>query len=323
MFTARRCFQALLLFATLLTNPFVEETTASASLPSPRQAAALRGTLLQDLSDGRLDSFTLIDAGLIASGVGDSVEWRSYQEKVEALWLRLEKESWSRHNDSNTGKRLLQWLHKNTLHKYDLSATDLRKTLGEGNFNCVTSTILYKSACDRIGLNAVVIESPVHVFCKLTVSGKPRIIETTLEDGFDYEDSFESFRKVGLKFKLFTQKEMEEKGEEAIYAELLYQRREIESARLVSLIFMNQALELTQQENYPAALELLQEVEKVLEDDEDFKSTYCLVACEVARLELLKKNADKAFELALDGMTKAPRSLQQSLELRTILVLQR
>ncbi len=319
MVTTRFQSRAVILLFILLVKPFVEDAAARFSLPPDQPVAALRAAVLQDLSDGTLDSFTLIDASLIASGVADSVEWRGYQEKVEALWQRLDDESWSRRNEPNTGKRLLQWLHKNTLHKYNLKCTDLRKTLGEGDFNCVTSTILYKAACDRLGLQATVIETPVHVFCKLGGDDKARVIETTLEDGFDYPDAFESFRKIGLKFKLITQKELQEKGEENIYAELLYKRKEIASARLVALIFSNHATELAQQENYPAAFELLQEIENIFGEDEDFNATYCLIAYEVARQELLKKNSDKAFEISLTGMSKAPRALQQTLELRTLL----
>ena len=78
---------------------------------------------------------------------------------------------------------LLAALHRQVLvGGYDKEASDLRRTLASGDFNCLSALVLYVELCRRAGIDLEIWSLPGHVFCRL--AGPPEVrIEPTHRAG--------------------------------------------------------------------------------------------------------------------------------------------
>lgn len=62
---------------------------------------------------------------------------------------------------------LLEELHRLMLvGGYDAQASDLRRSLRAGAYNCVSATVLYQSLCAEIDLPVRAVAAPAHVYCR-------------------------------------------------------------------------------------------------------------------------------------------------------------
>lgn len=164
----------------------------------------LEEALFDDAADGRLDDHTLLSAALIACGVEDAEELRHWQSE-RAKWLALFRESngakpargvapgsagASPSLDKQLAASLFAFMHERVLDGgYHLSATDLRDTLAQGRFNCVSSSVLYQSLGQELGLKLVGLEVPGHALARLYPSeGEPINVETTCPSWFRLKD---------------------------------------------------------------------------------------------------------------------------------------
>lgn len=86
-------------------------------------------------------------------------------------------------------KALLVRLHgpNGPLRRYDARASSLRELLGEGRYNCVSASVLYNLAAERIGVDASAELLPTHARSLVHVPGTPNpvVVETTSSAGFD------------------------------------------------------------------------------------------------------------------------------------------
>jgi len=286
-----------------LVNLSSARETVSAQQPG-KSLETLRAALISDLADSSLERFTLLEAGLIASGVADSSELQKYLALNEALFKPLDGEAWVRRNEARTGKKLLQWLHKTAFRKYTFEETDLRKTLSDGEFNCVTATILFAAACQRYNLKACFIETPIHVFCKFFSPDRARVVETVYAEGFDFPDARQIFQETALATKYITEKDLQTQGIAKLYAKFVEDYREISTARLTQLIFFNQMTHLLQQARYNDALALAQEVDSLFTSDKKFRINYEVIIAKIANQELQQKNSERALALLLPALQK-------------------
>jgi tetratricopeptide (TPR) repeat protein len=129
--------------------------------------------LLADAQDGELGQFDLLSACLIAGGVSDAEELAKQRrllivaiddvlgqdlvigtaaERAEVLWQRL-------HAEVLTGR-------------YDKEATDLRRVMATGDFNCLSATVLFGALCERANIPVEYWSQPGHVYCRLSVHGQ-------------------------------------------------------------------------------------------------------------------------------------------------------
>ncbi|TVS19303.1 MAG: tetratricopeptide repeat protein [Planctomycetaceae bacterium] len=147
-------------------------------------ASPLEGRLLEEMAEGRLERFSLLEAGLIASGVDCPVELSQYVDRFTTVTYQAFLSSDSVATDAAIqADELLQRLHRLVLiGDYDPFCTEIDRTLATGTFNCVTSTILFQYLARLHGLTVTTIGQPDHVFCR--IPGYPPItIETTSPQG--------------------------------------------------------------------------------------------------------------------------------------------
>jgi tetratricopeptide (TPR) repeat protein len=147
-------------------------------------ASPLEAQLLEDMADGQLQQFSLLEAALIASGVDSPTVLTSYTERFSVILQRSFEVPQDQVPDAgHEARAILDWLHHHVLTgDYQPACTEIDRTLETGNFNCVTSTILYRCLADAHGVTVETLSQPDHVFCRAPGS-PPIIIQTTSPTG--------------------------------------------------------------------------------------------------------------------------------------------
>jgi len=177
--------------------------------------------LLDDAADGRLDQHTLLRAALIASGATEPQQIARYERRVacliDQLRAALAKQPGSAAEtaapqraageraapqqtagekatpEQTAGERvtaeaILRFMHQEVFSGgYQLPHTDLRRTLDEGRYNCVTGTVLYLTLAEALGIEGCGLEMPRHAMVRLMLAGRAVDVETTCAEWFSLE----------------------------------------------------------------------------------------------------------------------------------------
>jgi tetratricopeptide (TPR) repeat protein len=162
----------------------IDTQAAPKAILHDEEVTSLEKRFFNDLSDGVLNKFSLYDAFLIASQIKDESPFQRYKSDLLGL-RRLILQSVPKSNDpSVTGQRLLTALHKHALHKYYLQSFAFN-LLANGEFNCLTSAVLYGMLAGDLGLKVKGVFTDNHAYCILETPTGPKIIQTTVPYGFD------------------------------------------------------------------------------------------------------------------------------------------
>ena len=260
----RSRFVAIALFSTILSSPVLAGPKGKAqgyrySVPPDKAFAVLakldpvfgeskpisedEKRLFADAADGKLDTVSFDEACLIASGATDHAKLQAYLKKLD----ELEKQARAALGDAKTpyekGKKLLEFIHAGPMAKgYVGGQTNLDTLLDTGNFNCVSSAVLYNVLGRRFGLDLWAIEIPEHVFSCLHDGDKRIEIETTNKLGFDPSRDPEARKKVMPAGKVY------------MPARNTKDRREINELQLVAVICSNQSVELSKANKHREAI---------------------------------------------------------------------
>jgi tetratricopeptide (TPR) repeat protein len=244
----------------LLVGP-VPESPEPGHLPwTLEPASPLEAELLEDVANGQLERFSLLEAALIASGVDNTASLDAFSHQFWQI-SRQRFESRSPTADrSHEARALLDWLHENLLTgDYHPACTEIHRTLQTGAFNCVTSTILFRCLADSHGLTIQVLGQPDHVYCRLSGS-PPVIIQTTSPHGVMDPTPPDRLPVSNNSAKTLPVAE-----------------RLLSDVQLVGKIYYNRGVLLLEQGSYAAALPHL--VRAVQLDTEDLVARGNLIAC--------------------------------------------
>jgi hypothetical protein len=136
--------------------------------------------LFDDAIDSKWDEHTLLEAALIAGGVRDANQLAESADRFDRL---AEKAAGSIEEELSAellATKLFDFMHREILVSgYELECTDLAATLEHGQFNCVSSTVLFNCLAARFGLHPVGMELPGHAMSRLHLGGKHVDVETT------------------------------------------------------------------------------------------------------------------------------------------------
>jgi tetratricopeptide (TPR) repeat protein len=147
--------------------------------------------MLTEAATGKLKSFTMTEAALIASGAVEPAERKKYLEQMDQLEAMARAKLDGAETVAERGERLLKFLHTMPMKSYELTQTDLTVVLDKGTFNCVSSAVLYNLMASRLGLNVKAMSIPAgpgrsgHAFSVLCDGDKQIPVETTNALGFD------------------------------------------------------------------------------------------------------------------------------------------
>jgi tetratricopeptide (TPR) repeat protein len=145
--------------------------------------------LLADASDGRWDRFRLLDAALIAEGCTDSQTLQACRYKLQAV---IDKLSGTRPPAALIDGQLPEALRYtfDTLHtellrgRYRANATAVSTALIDGDYNCVSATVLFHCLCEAQGIPVTALVSNTHVYCRVRMGQGAWDVQTTCAEWF-------------------------------------------------------------------------------------------------------------------------------------------
>jgi hypothetical protein len=125
----------------------------------------LNGQLLADARDARLDRFDFVTACLIAGGVSETGELAELRSRYDELTARIELPSLASFPREELAAELQRRLHREILiGDYHSTASDLRLTIGHGDYNCLSAVAIYWDLCRAAGIELSIWSQPGHVF---------------------------------------------------------------------------------------------------------------------------------------------------------------
>ena len=191
-------------------------------------------SLFEDAKDGKLDTWSFAEAALLASGVTEKERRAAYVARIDALVADARKATEGGKTAFEKGEQLLKWLHAGAMAKgYRSEQTDVSVILDTGTFNCVSSAALYNIIGRRLGLDLRAIEVPDHAFSILYDGSSHADVETTNAAGFNPSRDPRALKA----FEAQT-------GFRYVPDHHRGQRREVDEAGLVAIIFYNHGVGL-------------------------------------------------------------------------------
>jgi len=144
----------------------------------------MEAVLVAEASAGALGKLTLLDAALIASGTPDAL-MAERRARVTSVLQPVIDRARRKKAGAARGKALLRALHEQVFRRYDATKTNVWDALQTGQFNCVSSAVIYVIAAQGLMDNPRAMLMPTHAYARVTVDGKPVDVETTIDEGFD------------------------------------------------------------------------------------------------------------------------------------------
>lgn len=229
--------------------PITPPPATAAEPPVYRQfegpLSALEQALFRDAADGRWDEHTLLRAAIVASGAQDPRALSRYESKLHALVDRLRAQGAMALAPEPRARMIFQSLHADVLTAgYRLDATDLRRTLDEGCFNCVSASVLFICLAERLELRAQGMELPGHAMARVVLDDGQLDVETTCRRWFELADDPSKLAEVVEKTTGYRPSGFDRDDP----------RREVSDVELVATIFYNRGVDLLAAERFPEAL---------------------------------------------------------------------
>ena len=202
----------------------------------------LEERLFADAADGRLDEHSLLQAALVASGVSRETTIHEYENQVAALVVRLRKSGKLTETPYQRAQAVFEFMHQHALRGgYSIHCTDLRTTLDEGRFNCVSGSVLFNHLAGEVGLVARGLEIPGHAMSRLTLPEKSLDVETTCPRWFRLIDDPEQRAEL---VKRTIGRDPSRHHAEA---------REISPVEMVAMIYYNRGVDLLAEKRFEEA----------------------------------------------------------------------
>jgi hypothetical protein len=140
---------------------------------------------------------------------------------------------------------ILAFLHDNLLRRYSLYQTRVDTVFTNGNFNCVSSAVLYIILCKSAGINTSGVMTRDHAFVIVHVDGQNIDVETTNRFGLDPGNRKEFHDQFGRLT-----------GFSYVPARNYRDRQTINQIELISLILNNRIAELERTNRHTEAVPL-------------------------------------------------------------------
>lgn len=139
--------------------------------------------LLSDAADGRLDKMTLAEAALIASGSDEGTR-RSAIRKFNRRLAEFRQLSLPL-DEMERARIAYEFMHRELLvGEYQADLNDFAGAIADGDFNCVTATLLFHCLAEEVDVSSRAVAIPKHVFSRLDAATD---VETTCPDWFEQQ----------------------------------------------------------------------------------------------------------------------------------------
>ena len=205
-------------------------------------SGAAEKALLADIADGRLDDMSLVEAGLVASGVVWTEDLGRFRPRVEAL-VEAARVAAGEGATRERARRVFEWLHRDVLERYELHGVDLPGVLNDGRYNCVSATLLFNGLLEALDIRAAAILVPSHVYSVVQAGNQWIEVETTSPRGFAPARTLDEYKRFlkdrnlgGAAVRLEGSVEVENP---ALIQEIQGTRARVDNRVLVALVYSN------------------------------------------------------------------------------------
>jgi len=142
--------------------------------------------LFADAADGQLDNHRLLVAGLIASGATQPETIVQYSRRFEATVAVLKSRVGEVSDETELAARTLRYLHDHILTgRYQRETTTLTAAFDRGDFNCVSSAILFQCFARALGLHVRGVQVPGHAYSVVQSNSGQIEVQTTCRNWFE------------------------------------------------------------------------------------------------------------------------------------------
>lgn len=215
------------------------------------QPNALEERLFADAADGRLDEFSPLEAALVAGGVETVDVLRQYEQKAKSLADELRRSKTYAGTSRQQIEAVFDFMHRRILRGgYELAATDLRQTLDQGRFNCVSATVLFNYLAGQIGLNSRGLEMPSHAMSRVVLSDGTIDVETTCPGWFHLADKSKR-QEASDETNPFSLRQRV--GQSSATSADRSQAREVSPIQLTAMIYYNRGVDLLAEKRFAEA----------------------------------------------------------------------
>ena len=167
------------------TSPHLSVTRNDGMKPASLVLTATERRLFADLVDTRLDSMNLIEAGLIASGVGSAGARRRMMKEVRRLRQSIKARIQAARTQRKKAAVVYKAIYDRWFRRYHPDANHVGRAIRSGSFNCVSATILFNGLLASYGIRSQAVFSLTHVYSVIYVDGQEIEVETTSRNGFE------------------------------------------------------------------------------------------------------------------------------------------
>jgi tetratricopeptide (TPR) repeat protein len=131
--------------------------------------------LLADAADGRLDDHDLLAAALVADRIGDPMTQDRYRRQFDGWIAELRPELAGESDPAARGQAVFRFLQRRVLRgTYHESSSSLAGLFDCGEYNCVSSTVVFCCLAEHLQIDVQAAEAPGHVIARL-IDGSNRL----------------------------------------------------------------------------------------------------------------------------------------------------
>ena len=260
--------------------------------------------LMADAADGIWNEHSLLEAALIAAGCdqrhrGETIRrWTALcDEFAVANQFSAARDTVQVDQPASErcrAARALALLHRRVLTgRYGKPFTDPATTIGQGNFNCVSATILFHCLARRCGLQVVAVESPAHVHSRILAGGASFDVQTTAPDGLSpgRAGAGRQGSSFGVRLPVATDTPP----------------RVLSDVQLVAMVFYNRGVEMLRREQFPAAV-AANEISRRLDPQSETARGNLLAALNNWSVTLCRAGQfERSLQMLLRGLAIDPR----------------
>ncbi|MGA1199246.1 MAG: hypothetical protein ACO36I_22355 [Candidatus Latescibacterota bacterium] len=202
----------------------------------------LEQALLIDASDGILNSFSLIDAGLIASGATTNYTLSKHKRQFKTLQQHALLSIPYLMQTERMAVEIFNYLHRRVLRRFETRPVTLLDLWSKGRYKCVTASYIYLIIARTYDLPVIIIETPMHAYIQLQIS-PPLPIELTVPNGgFNFSQTQEQVIQNLLLVGLITPKDLTTHTPKALFEAYRERQRALTPVQVLSVFFYNRAL---------------------------------------------------------------------------------
>jgi len=245
----KKCFGfiAISLFFFLNAHSFAQSIHIPERIPKilntlPVYFKPLEQALLIDAADGLLNSFSLIDAGLIASGATTSHTLSKNKRQFKTLQQHALLSIPYLMQSERMAVEIFNYLHRHVLRHFETRPVTLLDLWSKGRYNCVTASYLYLIIARTYDLPVIIIETPMHAYIQLQTSPPLPIELTVPHGGFNFSQTQKQVIQNLLLAGLITPKDITKHTPETLFGAYLKRQRALTPVQVLAVFFYNRAL---------------------------------------------------------------------------------